>query len=220
MIAADFELLLEYLTASCEHHNKDIKAAAFRALESFLLEISVHMARTGKSKETMFMFGTLFKRFKAAMQEVCAVRRAMRCAMRCAVLCCVVLRLWHPHFSPRPNTLPCTCALPLPSLRLARMPATAQQRLPSAGTGTLLRRASSCAGRQTSTSCPRTSPAAASSSTSPPMTPSTCVQANKEQQDEQKKEAGRGGKVKVKLSLVVMYVCFLCLFACFVCRTR
>eukprot|EP00043_Microstomoeca_roanoka_P020233 m.242128 g.242128 ORF g.242128 m.242128 type:complete len:4198 (+) comp17134_c0_seq1:181-12774(+) len=94
MIASDFQLLLQYLSESCEHHNKDIKSAAFRALESFLQQISIYIAEQGKSKETMAMFGTLFRRFKEAMQEE-AGHRATAIAIRgygylaepCRLLC-------------------------------------------------------------------------------------------------------------------------------------
>lgn len=79
------ELVYNHLTQSCDHKNNDIRRDAFRALESFLKEVSKHIVsqhEAGQKVEARAAFSFLFKEFHGMLQGSAGSNRALAVSIR------------------------------------------------------------------------------------------------------------------------------------------
>ena len=94
MLPRDHSKLYANLFELCDNHNKDIKSAAFRALEAFLQQAAILIMSSSVSDTSRSIFTSLMRRFLTTMRDPAAGARSLSVAIRgCGYLAAPCMKL-------------------------------------------------------------------------------------------------------------------------------
>lgn len=94
LLPRDYEDLYNNLFELCDFQNKDIKSAAFRALEAFLQQAAILIMQTEANRTSRDIFASLMGRFLATMRNPSPGARELSVAIRgCGYLAGPCLKL-------------------------------------------------------------------------------------------------------------------------------